>query len=488
MMPPPFLPFTYRLDPEVPPSYYEKLFEFIYTQYLLPQNHRFIAVTKESSLNNEKLSYTITNPQSTPLLEVEIKSGTPIELTITPLNASVQKAIVEEAKQDILITLQVFSQNVRNTTICFAWQAGEKIIPEDYTKPEKSFNRLFFETQVLFFMIFIAFGMFTFIAIALIAPQSFWIAPLILISIQFIFVFYSNRFIARKAEWHITQTNPLIHILEYYLPVSALSDFKKSYTPKTLRSIKKQIYEEIIAKQGRVDPESAQQIFLNHNMPCEIQNLKTKEINVYLLVKNISERFHFPMPKIIISNTLVPNAAASGPSPKRSLVLLTTGILAQLNEAELLGVLGHEFGHLRGRDPLILYGLISTEFLFRFYVLLPLFPVIFSSLLFFLYFWAIMVFIFFIAKFFEARADLISAMVVGNPHILAESLEKIGFQRLLCERIPSYRIQEWLGMDPHPPIYFRVNRLECLQPETIRYPLIQSIKDVTRGFIATLRR
>ncbi|MCL2477538.1 MAG: M56 family metallopeptidase [Candidatus Bathyarchaeota archaeon] len=149
--------------------------------------------------------------------------------------------------------------------------------------------------------------------------------------------------------------------------------------------------------------------------------------------------------------------------------------------------MGHEFGHLRGRDPLILYGLVSAEFLFRFYVLLPLFPLIFTSLLFFAYFWIIMVVIFFIAKFFEARADLISAMVVGNPKILAESLEKIGFQRLLYERTPSYRIQEWIGMDPHPPIYFRVDRLANLSPETIRYPLIQSIKDVTRGFIATFK-
>ena len=122
-------------------------------------------------------------------------------------------------------------------------------------------------------------------------------------------------------------------------------------------------------------------------------------------------------------------------------------------------MLGHEFGHLRGRDPLILYGLVSAEFLFRFYVLFPLFPLIFSSFLFFAYFWAVMVVIFFIAKFFEARADLVSAMVVGNPQVLAGSLEKIGFQRLLYERTPSFRVQEWLGLDPHPPIYFRVDRL-----------------------------
>jgi heat shock protein HtpX len=193
------------------------------------------------------------------------------------------------------------------------------------------------------------------------------------------------------------------------------------------------------------------------------------------------------MPKIVVSNTMLPNAAASGPSPSRGTVLITTGLLAQLNEDEIISVLGHEFGHLKGRDPLLLFGLMSTEFLFRFYVLLPLIPLLFNSLLFFVYFWAVMILIFFIAKFFEARADLTSAIVIRQPKVLAEALEKIGFKRLLFERIPSYRIQEWISLDPHPPIYFRVNRLRKLQDTTnIKYPLFQSAKEVTRGFLDTL--
>jgi heat shock protein HtpX len=91
--------------------------------------------------------------------------------------------------------------------------------------------------------------------------------------------------------------------------------------------------------------------------------------------------------------------------------------------------------------------------------------------------------IYFVAKFFEARADLISAQVIGQPKVLAEALEKIGFRRLQFERSPSYRVQEWLSWDPHPPIYFRVSRLEKLQgSEKTKYPLFQSIKDVIRGF------
>jgi heat shock protein HtpX len=487
-MSPYFSSFTYRIKPEVPSSYYGKLFDFIYSEYLVPQKQRFTDIVRESISKGEKLTYIVTDTQGNRLIRMEVLGETPFELKIDPLSSVVSQTTVEEAKQDVLIAMQIFSQNTKNATVYFAWREGEEVVPEKYTKPEKSFNRLFLETQILFFIVFIVFGMFIFVAISVTLPNLFWLAPLILIGIQFGFVFYSNRFIARSADWHITKENPIIHLLEYYLPISAKQDFKQNYPRETLIAIKKEIYNEIIAKHGEVDAESAQKVFLKHGVPCELQNLKAKKINVYEIVKGIADKFHFPMPAIVVSNTMVPNAAASGPSPKRGLVLITTGILVQLDEYELRGVLGHEFGHLRGRDPLILYGLVSTEFLFRFYVLFPLFPIIFSSFLFFAYFWAVMVVIFFIAKFFEARADLVSAMVVGNPRVLAGSLEKIGFQRLLYERTPSFRVQEWLGLDPHPPIYFRVDRLEKLSPEFIRHPLLQSIKDVTHGFLAILKK
>ena len=191
--------------------------------------------------------------------------------------------------------------------------------------------------------------------------------------------------------------------------------------------------------------------------------------------------------EVVVSNTIIPNAAASGSSPNRGVVLITTGLLVQLEDDEILSVLGHEFGHLKGHDPLLLYGLTGAEFLLRFYVFLPLFPSIFFTYFFLLYFWAVMTIIYFIAKFFEARADLISVIVVGQPKILAEALEKIGFKRLLYERVPAYRVQEWISLEPHPSIYFRVDRLEKLDvPVNVKHPLVKSAKDVTNGFFASL--
>ena len=479
---------SYKITAEIPPSYMPKLFDYIYSQYLVTQKLRFTDISRVTSSQGDSLSYVIIDTKGNRLVKVDVKSGKPIEIQLAPLESSVSPEIIEEAKQDIIISTQIFREKYRKATVYFAWRQGEEVVPEKYQKPEKTFNRLFLETQILFFVVFIVLGMAVFFVLLFAYPSYFLAAPLILIAIQLVFVVYSNNFISRTADWKITKDNPIIHFLEYYLPISEEADFKKKYSQEQLFAIKKEIYDEILAKKGEVDPVEAQQIFLKHGVPCEIDNLKTKKVNVYDLVKNIADRFHFPMPKIIVSNTMIPNAAASGPSPNRGMVLITTGLLVQLNSDEILSVLGHEFGHLKGRDPLILFGLVSTEFLFRFYVLFIFFPIVFENfILFIIYFWAVFTLIFFIAKFFEARADLVSALVVGTPLILAGSLEKIGFQRLLYERVPSFRFQEWLGLDPHPPIYFRVNRLEKLAPEKIKHPLLQSIRDVTKGFLATFR-
>ncbi len=473
----------HKISTELPYGFMKKLFDFIYKQYLIPQKKRFASLQRETRNGIPFLSYLILDSQGEQLLKVEVEGTLPIEVKITPIGTVVTETVLEEAKQDVVIAVQIFEEYARKSTVYFAWREGENIVPETLKKQEKSFRRLFLETQILFFVVFITLGTLVFLALTILFPEAIWIAPIVLISVQFIFVFYSANFIARTADWHITKTNPAIHILKYNLPITEHEDPRQALKRDQVLAIKKEIYNEILAKSGKIDCAEAQKVFGKHGIKCRPENLTAKKVNVYELVKKVADKFNFSVPKIVVSNTMVPNAAASGPSPSRGVVLITTGLLVQLEEEEVISVLGHEFGHLKGRDPLLLYGLTSAEFLFRFYVLFPIFPFIFSSFLFFIYFWFVMAVIFFIAKFFEARADLTSAIKMGKPEVLANALEKIGFQRLLYERTPSFRIQEWVGLDPHPPIYFRVNRLENLEsPEKIKYPLIQSIKDVFSGF------
>jgi heat shock protein HtpX len=480
-------PVSYKIDTEVPVSFTEKLLDFIHRKYLLAQKERFTSISRKKAESGSYLSYSVLDSQGKPQLQVEVKASKPLELKITPLTEQVPDTAVEEARQDIVIALQIFEESTRKSTLYFAWREGEEIVPEDIRKGDKSLNRLFLETQVIFFMLFAGLGIFLFIFILAVYPDAILVAPLILIAVQFIFVFYSTWFIARAGDWRITKNNPTIHFLEYHLPLKENDDSSKAYSQDEMLKIKKEVYNEILAKSGEIDCLAAQKIFEKHGVECRPENLTSKKVNVYELVKKLADKFGFPMPKIVVSNTILPNAAAAGPSPSRGLVLITTGLLVQLEEDEVISVLGHEFGHLKGRDPLILYGLTSAEFLVRFYVLFFLFQLTVPLFLFFIYFWAVMFLIFFVAKYLEARADLVSAIVMGKPEVLAGALEKIGFQRLLYERMPSFRIQEWIGFDPHPPIYFRVNRLEKLKaPVKVKYPLIQSIKDVLSGFFESL--
>jgi heat shock protein HtpX len=307
-------------------------------------------------------------------------------------------------------------------------------------------------------------------------------------AVQLVFVVYSPKVIERTGDWRITERNPTIHLLEYGLPFEEHDNFREKFPPDKIVEIKKEAYKETIAKHGEIDCETAGNVFRKYGFECKAENWSTRKVNVYELVKRAADRFNFPMPKIVVANTLVPNAAASGMSASHGVVLITTGLLVQLEEEEIDSVLGHEFGHLKGHDPLWLYGLMGSEFLFRFYVILAFFPIIFSSLLlFFVYFWAVMTLLYFVAKFFEARADLTSAMIVGKPQVLAKALEEIGFKKLLMERVPMYRIQEWLSFDPHPPIYFRVERLRKVgDAAKTKHPLRQSAKDVVRGFLDSL--
>lgn len=72
------------------------------------------------------------------------------------------------------------------------------------------------------------------------------------------------------------------------------------------------------------------------------------------MIERIIARNNLPKPQIAIINTRMPNAFATGRSPKSSVVAVTTGLIDILHPEELEGVLAHELTHIRNRDVLVL--------------------------------------------------------------------------------------------------------------------------------------
>lgn len=75
---------------------------------------------------------------------------------------------------------------------------------------------------------------------------------------------------------------------------------------------------------------------------------------LYRIVAEQAQLAGLPMPKVYEIESDSPNAFATGRSPNRATVAVTTGIRQLLNREELGGVLAHELAHVGNRDTLIM--------------------------------------------------------------------------------------------------------------------------------------
>jgi heat shock protein HtpX len=470
---------SFSVDTEVTPAYYEELIKYTYQNYVLHNARNFTNVSQSSFNGTHVLNFTALDPNGKWRVNVEMKTGKPIQITLQPSDAGVPQTVLDRFKEDLIIVIQYFEEFVRRSTLYFAWVEGKNVVPEKSPfRRAKVIERILFGNILFLFMIMILISIVLFLVID-------YYAAIVLVVGQFFLVIFSARLIGSMAEWDITEKNPSVHILQYHLPAQERLEFQQKYPREKLLQMKKEIYDKTIALGKPVECETAREVMSKHGLACSPENMRTKTVNVYQIVQETTSKFNLSVPKITLSNTLVPNAAAAGPSPSHGVVLITTGLLVQLEENEIRTVLAHEISHLKSRDPFVLFGIVSAEYLFRVFFLVNYFPVLFTYFGWF-YLFFILFAIYFVAKFFEARSDLESAIKLGNPKVLAEALRKIGFRRLQSSRSPAYRVQEWITWDPHPPLYFRIARLEKMENTKIevKHTLIQSAKDCIRGFFA----
>ncbi|MBI5666744.1 MAG: zinc metalloprotease HtpX [Chloroflexi bacterium] len=71
------------------------------------------------------------------------------------------------------------------------------------------------------------------------------------------------------------------------------------------------------------------------------------------LVETLAARATLPKPRVYLIESPAPNAFATGRSPEKGAVAVTTGIMDVLNREELAGVIAHELAHIKNRDTLV---------------------------------------------------------------------------------------------------------------------------------------
>jgi heat shock protein HtpX len=162
-----------------------------------------------------------------------------------------------------------------------------------------------------------------------------------------------------------------------------------------------------------------------------------------------------PKPRVAIAQTDVPNAFATGRSPKAAVVCATTGLLRRLDEPEVEAVLSHEISHVAHRDVAIMtiasgLGLIAgllTRVLFYSELfggggrnnnnnsgsqlaIIELIVLLVSVVVYFVSFLLTMA----LSRYRELAADRSGAILIGQPSRLASALIKISGE---MGRIPT---------------------------------------------------
>jgi heat shock protein HtpX len=180
------------------------------------------------------------------------------------------------------------------------------------------------------------------------------------------------------------------------------------------------------------------------------------------MVERLCAMSDLPKPRIAIMDTPVPNAFATGRSPKHAAVAVTTGLWNRLEPEEIEGVLAHELSHIANRDVLIMtvasFFAMLAAMLTRFGLYAGMFggyggnrdnnngpPVwvivlLVSIVVYFLSYILIRT----LSRYREYAADRGAAIITGAPENLMSALQKISSQMTL---IPNQDLRQVEGMN-----------------------------------------
>ena len=181
--------------------------------------------------------------------------------------------------------------------------------------------------------------------------------------------------------------------------------------------------------------------------------------DLHEMVERLCAMADLPKPRIAVIDTDVPNAFATGRSPKHSVVAVTRGLWQRLEPREVEGVLAHELSHIANRDVvtmtiasffsmvaaiMIRYGLYAGMFSGnnRDNNAVPVWLILFlvSLVTYVISYILIMA----LSRYREYAADRGSALITGAPEHLMSALQKIASR---ITQIPQRDLREVAGMN-----------------------------------------
>jgi heat shock protein HtpX len=214
------------------------------------------------------------------------------------------------------------------------------------------------------------------------------------------------------------------------------------------------------------------------------------------MVERLCALSDLPKPRIAIIDTDVPNAFATGRSPKHAAVAVTEGLWRRLEPREVEAVLAHELSHIANRDVLIMtlasfFAMVAamiTRWGFYFGGFgggrdrdnngVPVWLIVFVvSIVTYVVSWVL---IQAISRYREYAADRGAAVITGAPENLMSALQKIASG---ITQIPQRDLREVAGMNAffivptnwrqnlgelfmsHPPLEKRIAALAAISRE-----------------------
>ena len=212
--------------------------------------------------------------------------------------------------------------------------------------------------------------------------------------------------------------------------------------------------------------------------------------DLHEMVERLCAMADLPKPRVAVIDSDVPNAFATGRSPKHSAVAVTRGLWQRLEPREVEGVLAHELAHIGNRDVvtmtiasffsmvaamLVRYGLYAGMFgggnnrdnnavpVWLVMLVVSIVTYVISYIL-----------ILALSRYREYAADRGAAVLTGAPENLMSALQKIASR---ITQIPQRDLREVAGMNAffivptnwrqtagelfltHPPLEKRLDRL-----------------------------